>query len=196
MVRKGIYIVTSFEESDENIPFGDVCGISSRLKKVILTEAPITDSLLKKRVANSYGIMRIGSIVDALLDEGIALLSGDEEITAVDECGERTFHKKGEEDVFRPTPDEPEKTRYSYQIPPSEGALVLEYIALDGKSWTKKALSESFKVELGYKKKGSQVEKLFLKSLQLAMESGKLTRLGNGRIKTNQTEEDINADQP
>ncbi len=196
MVRKGIYIVTSFEESDENIPFGDVCGISSRLKKVILTEAPITESLLKKRVANSYGIMRIGSIVDALLDEGIALLSGDEEITAVDECGERTFHKKGEEDVFRPTPDEPEKTRYSYQIPPSEGALVLEYIALDGKSWTKKALSESFKVELGYKKKGSQVEKLFLKSLQLAMESGKLTRLGNGRIKTNQTEEDINADQP
>ena len=163
---------------------------------VILTEAPITESLLKKRVANSYGIMRIGSIVDALLDEGIALLSGDEEITAVDECGERTFHKKGEEDVFRPTPDEPEKTRYSYQIPPSEGALVLEYIALDGKSWTKKALSESFKVELGYKKKGSQVEKLFLKSLQLAMESGKLTRLGNGRIKTNQTEEDINADQP
>ena len=196
MVRKGIYIVTSFEESDENIPFGDVCGISSRLKKVILTEAPITESLLKKRVANSYGIMRIGSIVDALLDEGIALLSGDEEITAVDECGERTFHKKGEEDVFRPTPDEPEKTRYSYQIPPSEGALVLEYIALDGKNWTKKALSESFKVELGYKKKGSQVEKLFLKSLQLAMESGKLTRLGNGRIKTNQTEEDINADQP
>ena len=196
MVRKGIYIVTSFEESDENIPFGDVCGISSRLKKVILTEAPITESLLKKRVANSYGIMRIGSIVDALLDEGIALLSGDKEITAVDECGERTFHKKGEEDVFRPTPDEPEKTRYSYQIPPSEGALVLEYIALDGKSWTKKALSESFKVELGYKKKGSQVEKLFLKSLQLAMESGKLTRLGNGRIKTNQTEEDINADQP
>ncbi len=196
MVRKGIYIVTSFEESDENIPFGDVCGISSRLKKVILTEAPITESLLKKRVANSYGIMRIGSIVDALLDEGIALLSGDEEITAVDECGERTFHKKGEEDVFRPTPDEPEKTRYSYQIPPSEGALVLEYIALDGKSWTKKAFSESFKVELGYKKKGSQVEKLFLKSLQLAMESGKLTRLGNGRIKTNQTEEDINADQP
>lgn len=196
MVRKGIYIVTSFEESDENIPFGDVCGISSRLKKVILTEAPITESLLKKRVANSYGIMRIGSIVDALLDEGIALLSGDEEITAVDECGERTFHKKGEEDVFRPTPDEPEKTRYSYQIPPSEGELVLEYIALDGKSWTKKALSESFKVELGYKKKGSQVEKLFLKSLQLAMESGKLTRLGNGRIKTNQTEEDINADQP
>ena len=51
-------------------------------------------------------------------------------------------------------------------------------------------------MELGYKKKGSQVEKLFLKSLQLAMESGKLTRLGNGRIKTNQTEEDINADQP
>ena len=196
MVRKGIYIVTSFEESDENIPFGDVCGISSRLKKVILTEAPITESLLKKRVANSYGIMRIGSIVDALLDEGIALLSGDEEITAVDECGERTFHKKGEEDVFRPTPDEPEKTRYSYQIPPSEGALVLEYIALDGKSWTKKAISESFKVELGYKKKGSQVETLVLKSLQLAMESGKLTRLGNGRIKTNQTEEDINADQP
>lgn len=196
MVRKGIYIVTSFEEADENIPFGDVFEISSRLKKVILTEAPITESLLKKRVANSYGIMRIGSIVDALLDEGIALLSGEEEIMAVDECGERTFHKKGEEDVFRPTPDEPEKTRYSYQIPPSEGALVLEYIALDGKNWTKKALSESFKVELGYKKKGSQVEKLFLKSLQLAMESGKLTRLGNGRIKTNQTEEDINADQP
>lgn len=176
MVKIGEYTVTSFSEKGDVRDEGEM---RRRILLVIEIEAPITEQLLKKRVINSYGLMRIGERLDALISSLLAKMKNENSVIFRDD----TFHKEGEEEVFRPTPDDPEKVRYSYQIPPSEGAYALLY-SLNGESTlTQKALLEKFKCVMGYKKKGSQVEKLFKNSLEYAIRNGKIIKLKNGRVK-------------
>lgn len=151
---------------------GDVL---ERMRKTIEAEGPIRESLLIKRVLNSYDLYRNGSTLSPFLSD---ILSRIGTPVTVDGDGGRVFHTGGNEDYFRPTPDG--DTRYSYQIPYSEAANCLIYIMENGEknSYTKSELYRLFLSEMGYLRSGDQIEKLF----DGALADPRIRRSGNGRI--------------
>lgn len=149
--------------------------ILKRMERVVRTEGPVRESLLYKRVLNSFSLHRNGALINALLT---TLSSTLQFPVTTDLSGEKVFHTGGDEDYFRPTPDG--KIRYSYQIPDIEGANAVLYILGNGvkASYTKSELYSLFKAELGYLKSGDRLEELFGNALR----DGRIKRSGNGRI--------------
>ena len=149
--------------------------VLERMKKTVEAEGPIRESLLVKRVLNSYDLYRNGCILSPFLSEVLGKI---ETPVTVDGDGGRVFHTGGNEDYFRPTPEG--ETRYSYQIPYSEAANCLLYIMerSEKNSYTKSELYRLFLSEMGYLKSGDQVEKLF----EGALSDSRIKRSGNGRI--------------
>lgn len=148
--------------------------ILRRMKKVISVEGPLKESLLYKRVLNSYSLYKNGSLLSALLSS----LSASFGNTSIDRDGEKVFHTEGAEDYFRATPDG--DIRYSYQIPSLEGANAVLYILEKTvkTSYTKSELKRLFLSEMGYSKTGDRIEELFEASLR----DNRIRKSGNGRI--------------
>lgn len=148
--------------------------ILKRMKKVITVEGPVKESLLYKRVLNSYSLYKNGALLSALLSS----LSASFGNTSIDWDGEKVFHTEGGENYFRATPDG--DIRYSYQIPSLEGANAVLYILEKGvkTSYTKSELKRLFLSEMGYSKTGDRIEELFEASLC----DSRIRKSGNGRI--------------
>ena len=158
----------------------------SRILKIIETEAPITESLLSKRLINSFSIKRLGSSLAEYFEN--ALLKELEEEGKLDECivaGEKVFHNGKDLSFFRPTPDDPDEIRYSYQIPVEEALNAIIYIfETTGKKFLKKDLLSEFSKELEYQRKGSQVVMLFNKAFEEGKKRGLIRKNSSGRFFT------------
>ncbi len=149
--------------------------IKKRLEKVISIEGPIKESLLIKRVLNSYSLYKNGSRIEPHLSPILTSLSFP---TTVDKDGERVYHTGKSEDYFRPTPLS--SVRYSYQIPEKEAANAILYILEKGdkNSYTKSTLYRLFLSEMEYLKSGDRIVELF----NAALMDERIKISGNGRI--------------
>ncbi len=132
--------------------------IKIRMNTVIMAESPVKESLIYKRVINSFGLKKLGSRLSphfkALLNEI------ENQYSRVKEGNERVFFSGPcEIDYFRATPDA--RIRYSYQIPNSEAINALLYVIENEGTSDKEELSKAFSEALGYKKQGAKVKALF-----------------------------------
>ena len=179
MIEKKPYIkaVLNIEKRDSNEILSSVFEeeITNRMKAVIEVEAPIRQSLLYKRVLNSFCLMKVGSRILALFDR---LSKEIDTPKTVDYDGEIIFHGRDEEDFFRPSPDR--EDRYSYQIPSTEAALCILYILerSQSPSMTKSQLYREFINQMGWEKSGRAIEELFSASII----DKRIKRSGNGRF--------------
>ncbi len=154
-----------------------------RILNIIEIEAPITYSLLSKRLINSYGIKRLGSALSELFDSLIKELETEGKLNEQECQGECVFFNSDSSQFFRPTPDDPEEIRYSYQIPVPEALNVIIYIfQRDGKRYKKKDLLEEFSKELEYLRKGAQVVTLFNKAFAEGKEKGIISTSSSGKF--------------
>lgn len=177
-MEKREYKVTVLEEralfSSELLSGAHNDDIVKRMKEIIAVEGPIRESLLYKRVLNSYSLYKNGSLLNDLL----LSLTASFDNTTMDENGERVYHTGKDESYFRPTPDS--SVRYSYQIPYVEGANAILYILENGNksSYTKSELLRLFISQMGYQKNGDKIEELF----SYALQDPRIRKSGNGRI--------------
>lgn len=154
-----------------------------RIVRIIDAEAPITNSLLSKRLINSYGILRLGSLLNDMYESIIKELETEERIKSEIVCGEKEFYKEESCNYFRPTPDDPEEIRYSYQIPVTEALNVIIYVLENsGKKLKKKEILELFSKELEYLRKGSQVVSLFNKAFDFGKKKGVIKTSSSGKF--------------
>ena len=177
-MEKKDYTLTNLEftpESAEEMLSGAFDDdITARMTKVIETEGPVRESLMFKRVLNSYDLYKNGSRLSVLLSS----LSSALPFSVTFDDGEKVYHTGGVEDYFRPTPLS--EVRYSYQIPYLEGANCILWILENGErnSYTKSALFRIFISEMGYLKSGDQITSLF----EGALKDDRIKISGNGRI--------------
>lgn len=149
--------------------------IKGRMEAVIECEGPIRESLMYKRVLNSYSLYKNGVLLNGLLTSLSSSLSFP---VTLDVGLEKVFHTGEDEDYFRPTPLG--ETRYSYQIPDREGTNAILYILENGDkhSYTRSELYRLFMAEMGYLRSGDRIEELFGNALK----DERIKRSGNGRI--------------
>lgn len=179
LMEKREYIVTSLvikELSAEDLLNGSFnCEIKERMEKVISTEAPVRESIIYKRVINSYSLQKVGSRLKELFNSIKESLS---EEKSVDLNNEEVFHNGENEDFFRPTPLG--EVRYSYQIPYREASNCILYILENSEknSYSKGELYRLFIKEMEWEKSGEQISLLF----EAALKDGRIKRSKNGRI--------------
>ena len=152
--------------------------IKERLSKVVLTEWPIIDHLLFKRVLNSLGLEKLGS----RLEPYFISLADSANIIYKTEMDMKVYYPdcKSRCDFFRPCDD---VLRYSYQIPPIEGVNCIVYILKQSmKSLYKTELLNLFAKEFGYERKGNQVIKFFESSRVMAKSRNAIKESGNHKI--------------
>lgn len=187
MIEKRAYEKASLEvmeiDSEEFLKgeYGE--DAKAKILRIIEIEAPITESLLAKRLINSYGIKRLGSSLSDYFSSLIKELEEEGKLKMEAVAGENVFHKDDDSSYFRPTPEDPEEIRYSYQIPVSEALNVITYILeTTGKKYTKKALLVEFSKELEYQRKGSQVVSLFNKAFEEGKKRGVIRKNSSGKF--------------
>lgn len=148
--------------------------IKKRMEETVKIEAPITQSLLYKRVILSFGLEKIGSRLIVVFDRAAASLEFEK---TKNYNGEFIFHY-GDESFFRPSPDS--SVRYSYQIAASEAANALLFIidSSEKSSWLKKDLLDAFSEIMEWQRKGAKVVELYNNALL----DPRIKRAKNGRI--------------
>ena len=152
--------------------------IKERFNKVVLTEWPIMDHLLFKRVLNSLGLEKLGSRLEPYF---VSLVESTNLICKI-EMDMKVYYP--DENVrcnfFRPCD---EILRYSYQIPPIEGVnCIVNILKQSEKSLYKSQLLNLFAKEFGYERKGSQVIKFFETSRVMAKSINAIKESGNHKI--------------
>ena len=178
-MEKREYIPAALEISEntsEDLLSRNMDGeIALRMEKVIMAEAPVRRSLLYKRVINSFSLEKLGSRLLPLFDSIASSLTFP---TTEDKDGETVFHRGGDEDFFRPSPDG--NVRYSYQIPHAEAASALLYILENSEknSWSRNELYRAFLSAMGWNRSGRAIAELF----DYALSDPRIRRSGNGRI--------------
>ena len=140
--------------------------VKRRIASCIETEAPICRSLLLKRVANSFGLYKVGW----RLDRYFSSILKDFSSCLRDEEGVAVYHSKGErEGVFRTASQE---IRFSPQIPPSEAAnAIVHALENSGKKLRRNEVFRAFLSEFGYSKRGKDLDTLFKKALKYALDN-------------------------
>ena len=98
-------------------------------------------------------------------------------------AGEKVYHNGECSLFFRPTAENPEEIRYSYQIPVEEALNVITYIfEQTGRKFIKKELLCEFSNQLEYQRKGSQVVSLFNKAFDEGKKSGMIKKNSSGKF--------------
>jgi Protein of unknown function (DUF3320). len=153
-------VLDEMKVSSEEMLSGAVSSeIEKRLSYIIECEAPITESVLKKRLLNSFGLKKCGARLQIYLEPFLNALS----YPVKENEPERVFYKNSEPYLdYRPTSED---IRYSYQIPYTEGANAIRAIKAANGRMNKKELLNLFAAEFGYRRKGAQVVALFRGSL-------------------------------
>ena len=106
-------------------------------------------------------------------------------LTSTLTAGEKVYYNGSAVTFFRPTPDNPEEIRYSYQIPVEEALNAIIYIfETRGRKFLKKDLLSEFSKELEYQRKGSQVVSLFNKAFEEGKKNGIIRKNSSGRFFT------------
>ncbi|MGN0906060.1 MAG: DUF3320 domain-containing protein [Bullifex sp.] len=151
--------------------------LQKRISKIISVEAPIRDTLLRKRLLNSISLKRCGSRLD---DHISALISGmDLYMTEEDEPVYHSMPYTGY-DHFRTSP---ESDRYSYQIPVCEAECALSWCLENTKGMMyRKQLLSAFTSALLYERKGAAIEALFEAALRAALRDEIIKESGNHKF--------------
>ncbi len=179
MINRAEYIGTDLplaSHSPEELLSGTLnAEILKRMEEVIEVESPIKESLLFKRVLNSFGLVKLGSRLEPHFKD-IA-----EKLTALRFSEDEKVYLKPdfEVDFFRYSDS---TLRYSYQIPVIEGVNAIIYILeKENRRLTRKELLQLFSESLGYQRKGAQVISLFLACLEHGLRKGYVKVSGNHR---------------
>ena len=148
--------------------------ILNQIKEVMETEAPISKSLLCKRVLAAWGISRLGQRLDGYLNE--LLLSTPFYVSHYEDL---SFYWLNEEqymgyDFFRTG------LRDAIDLPPEEVANVMKYILTDEISLPTTDLSKLSAQLLGFARGGSNVDAAMHRGIVKAMDNGYL-KVENGR---------------
>ena len=171
MVEKLEYKVAHFERlslASTTLQGGDYDAlVRERFSACIDTEAPITRSLLLKRVVNSFGLFKVGWRLDNYFKAILEDFSGQLE----DECGVAVYHSPCENrHSFRPNTKD---IRFSHQIPPSEAAnVIVAILEASSRRMRRKDIYNFFLGQLGYSKTGNDLAELFTRALTYALDQG------------------------
>ena len=148
--------------------------ILNQIKEVMETEAPISKSLLCKRVLTAWGISRLGQRLDGYLNE--LLLSTPFYVSHYEDL---SFYWLNEEqyleyDLFRTG------LRDAIDLPPEEVANAMKYILTDEISLPTTDLSRLSAQLLGFARGGSNVDAAMHRGIVRAIDKGYL-KVENGR---------------
>ena len=154
-------------------------GIRKKIEAVIAAEAPISKSLLIRRVIQSYGITRAGSRIQSHMDKilnGMNLLT-----TSLDD---QVFYWQADQDPvdyteFR-TADKDENRRESKDIPIQEAANAVRQVLSEQISMTEEDLIRESAKLLGFSRLGSAVTPLMTASITYAAAHGTIATGPNG----------------
>ena len=187
MVEKRAYEKAEFDiievDSEDFLKGSYKDEAKERILRIIEIEAPITDALLSKRLINSFSIKRLGSSLSEYFDTLIKELEEEGKLKREMIRGEIVYHNTASSSFFRPTPENPEEIRYSYQIPIEEALNTLIYIFETRKrKFLKKDLLSEFSKELEYQRKGSQVVSLFNKAFEEGKQKGIIKKNSSGKF--------------
>ncbi len=160
--------------SEEFFYPGHRAAILNQIKDVMETEAPISKSLLCKRVLAAWGISRLGQRLDGYLNE---LLQSTPFYVSHYEA--LSFYWLNEEqyigyDLFRTG------LRDAVDLPPEEVANAMKYILTDEISLPTTDLSRLSAQLLGFARGGSNVDAAMHRGIVKAMDKGYL-KVDNGR---------------
>jgi very-short-patch-repair endonuclease len=148
--------------------------ILNQIKEIMDAEAPISKSLLCKRVLAAWGISRLGQRLDSYINE--LLLSSDFYVSDSDNLA---FYWLNEEqylqyDLFRTG------LRDAVDLPPEEVANAMKYVLTDEISLPTTDLSRLSAQLLGFARGGSNVDAAMHRGLVKAIDKGYL-KVENGR---------------
>ena len=156
--------------------------------KVIETEAPITEGLLTKRLIQSYGITRVGTRVQAYLDEFYANLSLK---TTTQSDGQKIYWnpKQNPDDYSdcRAGKTDADK-RDSKDIPIIEASNAVYKIVSDQIALSSEDLAKEAAKQLGFSRLGTNLTTLMDAAVEMNKAAGYLTVAENGNITLNKTE--------
>ncbi len=160
--------------SEEFFYPGHRAAILNQIKEIMETEAPISKSLLCKRVLAAWGISRLGQRLDSYLNE---LLQSTPFYVSHSE--DLSFYWLNEEhylkyDLFRTG------LRDAVDLPPDEVANAMKYILTDEISLPTTDLSRLSAQLLGFARGGSNVDAAMHRGIVKAMDNGYL-KVDNGR---------------
>lgn len=160
--------------SEEFFYPGHRAVILNQIKEIMEIEAPVSKSLLGKRVLAAWGISRLGQRLDSYLNE--LLLSGTYYVSHVEDL---SFYWLNEEqyleyDFFRTG------LRDAVDLPPEEVANAMKYILTDEISLPTTDLSRLSAQLLGFARGGSNVDAAMHRGIVKAMDKGYL-KVENGR---------------
>ena len=135
-------------------------SIQSRIRKVLASEAPISESLLVRRVIQSYGITRSGTRIQNRMDQAFQAMN----LTATTQDGQRFFwnpdQKPAEYAIFR-IADREEAKRDAKDIPLEEAVNAVLYVLYEEGGLVREDLIRESARVMGYTRTGSQVSPLF-----------------------------------
>lgn len=151
--------------------------LESRIRSIISAEAPIKDTLLKKRLLSSLSLKRCGSRLDEYLSSLISSMN----LNTTEE-DETVYHREpyGGYSFFRTAP---ESDRYSYQIPACEAECAIIWVLENEKRMMYRSqLLSAFTKALIYERNGAAISALFDAALRLALSEERIKESGNHKF--------------
>ncbi len=149
--------------------------ITNQIKKIIETEAPITRSLLCKRILQSWGIARLGARVEAHLDQ---LFNGVE--CYIKKDGDFIVFWKSEEHMRSYSTFRPVSERSALDLPPDEIANAVKHVLESQISLPTTDLSRVTAQLFGFARTGNNVDHAIHEGIREAKNRSYI-RIDNGR---------------
>ena len=154
-------------------------GIKKKIISVIDREAPISKSLLIRRIVQSYGITRAGSRIQAHLDGILAGMN----LLQTSSGGEIFLWKQDQDpDSYRSfrTPRNEEDRREPDEIPVQESAGALRQALAEQLNLSREDLLREGAKLLGYPRMGTAITALMLQGMEYALWRQEITTDSNG----------------
>lgn len=151
--------------------------ILSKIAEVIAKEAPVSKSLLCKRIINSFGITRMGPKISTHIDELLARTSHKKNGE-----GSATFYWAQEQNPGEYANYRPDSERDIVDIAPEEIAVALRHILEEQVSLPMEALKKEVAQVFGYSRMSENVNSSINRAVDYALSRGKIT-IQNDRVK-------------
>ncbi len=176
--QSAILSITNIPAEDFTEPrYGS--DIKKRIRQVIDTEAPISESLLVKRVVQSCGISRAGSRISGYLDEFLEKMK----LTTSAQDGDTFYWRKGQDPDayagFRVS-GEGDSHRDVRDVPMQEVANAICVVLHEQVSMAQEDLLREAARKLGYARLGGNVQTTLEAGIQYAQTRGRITLSSNG----------------
>ncbi len=174
-------LINKHISADEFVSGLYVAEITKTIEKVLQAEAPISHSLLTKRVVQSFGITRAGSRIQDFLNR---ILDGNAYLTTT-YGGELFYWAKGQSpDTYNTvrTAGDSDFKREASDIPVDEAMCALYYILEQQISLAESDLIREAGKLMGYSRASAQLCELFQNAITVAKALGKISTGANGNL--------------